>query len=181
MKPSDQIDQLICCIKSLSITSTTSNIQNITEITNKKHDHNTNIAHFDTSIQQPKFVVSTIMCVKGDESEDSSLKEHSESDKEAFNDLDTSNPDINSFPYRPCRIDIKHSKKKRKRTKKEKTVGKFKQMQVERYKGSRDDVDSTTIQPFLDNLHRTGFDHNHATTAAIEDTVYVSMLLNRPL
>lgn len=125
---------------------------------------------------KPKFIANTIIYGEGEESDESSDESYDSSDKR-FDELDTQDP--HSFPYRTFRITKSKAKKTKGEYKFSKPVGFVEEGEVAPTDTDYSARKSVVVQPFLDNLYKTGFEDE--SKEFIEDTVSASIALNRPL
>ncbi len=125
---------------------------------------------------KPKFIANTIIYGEGEESDESSDESYDSSD-ERFDELDTR--DLHSFPYRTFRITKSKAKKTKGEYKFSKPVGYVEEEEFPTTDKDYSTRKSVVVQPFLDNLYKTGFEDG--SKESIEDAVSVSVALNRPL
>lgn len=126
---------------------------------------------------KPKFVVNSIIYADGEESEESSDEEYDSDDKDLFYVLDISNR--STIPYRPYTIKVSKAKKTSGKEVLSKPVGFVDDTDVKIYEGVPNKRESTIIEPFLEELYKSGFESG--SNGSIEHTVSASLLLNRPL
>lgn len=117
----------------------------------------------------PKFIVNTIMYVDGTESESSSDKEYTDSDKKMFAKLgDLTHK--NNLPYRSSKVTKNGTK----------SIGfvKNQQVSIDVEDLEKDPPLSKYTQPFLDKLYSEGVEKN--AQVKVSEIVSASILLNRP-